>query len=60
MLQNKKKPRTLTVLAIECQGEAGGAGAVVGARGVLTGLGTQPGRVAPALVDICQSRRSSD
>lgn len=50
---------TFAVLAVKREGEAGGAGAVVGARGVLAGLGTQPARVAPALVHICRSRRRS-
>lgn len=41
-----------TVLAIQCEGEASCAGAVVGAWGVFTGLGTQPARIAPALIYI--------
>ena len=44
--------RTFTVLSVCSEAEPGGAGAVVGARGVLTGLGTQAARVPPALVHI--------
>ena len=50
---------TLAVLAVRSQVEAHGAGAVVGARGVLTGLGTQPARIAPALIYICQCKSRS-
>lgn len=41
-----------TVFAIKGQGEARGAGTVVGAWGVLTGLGTQSPWVAPALIHV--------
>ena len=47
---------TLTVLPIKCQGEASCAGTAVGAWGVFTGLRTQPARIAPALIYICQDR----
>lgn len=44
--------KIFTVLPIESQGEAGGAGAMVGTRCVLAGLGTQATRVPPTLIYI--------
>lgn len=48
---------TFAVLAIVGEVEARGAGAVVGARGVLTRVLAQPPGVVPALVDICQHNK---
>lgn len=50
---------TFAVLAIVGESEAGGAGAVVGTRGVLTGVLAQAPRVVPALVYVCQHNKQT-
>lgn len=47
---------TITVPAISCQLEAGGAVALVGAQCVLTLVSTQAARVVPALVDVWHTK----
>lgn len=53
----EEKPGTFAVLAVVGEAEAGGAGAVVGAGGVLTRVLAQAPGVVPALVDVCQHNK---
>lgn len=55
----EKQPGTFAVLAIVGEAEAGGAGAVVGARGVLTRVLAQAPGVVPALVYVCQHNKQT-